>query len=333
MERASRVSTVVVEVHQWAAPPGSHSFFQMGTRSLMRSMASRQPRNAASRCGAEAPTTTARSPTASSPMRWVAASRTPSLASSSMTSRSTARSSAMARAGVVLVVEARHRAPVGRVADHTHEERDAPRRRMCHGGIDLVHGQRRGADLGQRQRAPGHGRQHVHHVARAGLIRGVHEGVVHGQAHAAQQRGEPRVPRPEGRAQLRVGADGAEREVLFGDARQLARAGKYVLISIRHAPEHDRICAMRRALLVLGALLGVAGPPLTLSEVFHAGRGRARLPRAAAGARRAAGAHRHARPAVARARAERVVQRVRHRRVRARHVEARVLRHLSPRAH
>ncbi|MBK6812154.1 MAG: hypothetical protein IPG81_25370 [Sandaracinaceae bacterium] len=82
------------------------------------------------------------------------------------------------------------------------------------------------------------------------------------------------------------------------------------------------------------ALLGVAGLLLTLSEVSRwpwtsattAGRcealGKLREPTATLG-----------RLSLARGQGALVVQRVRHRRVRARHVEARVFRHLSPRAH
>lgn len=54
---------------QWASPSGPHSFFQMGTVSLMRSMAWRQAAKASARCGELAATTMARSPTARLPMR------------------------------------------------------------------------------------------------------------------------------------------------------------------------------------------------------------------------------------------------------------------------
>jgi len=64
------------------APSSPNSFFQIGARSLSRSIAARHAVNASARCGAAAAITTAASPIASAPTRCSIASRAPGTSAS-----------------------------------------------------------------------------------------------------------------------------------------------------------------------------------------------------------------------------------------------------------
>ena len=139
---------------QWALPSGAHSFFQIGTRALICSIASRQAAKASARCGAlRAPTITARSPTASWPLRCTAARRTPGVPRGDR-GRARGRSRAR-RVRVRFVVEARDRLAVGVIAHGADEQRDAADGGRLQCGEHLVDRQRRLADRAQpRTRAP-----------------------------------------------------------------------------------------------------------------------------------------------------------------------------------